>query len=80
MEDTSAQAYLDEHKIEALLQAATARLLFERPEHPRAFLVDYLERVKAARDTQSKPPAVRCVLYWRQCCIGLLGSSAGVFV
>ncbi len=31
MEDTAAQAYLEEHKIGALLQAATAKILFERP-------------------------------------------------
>ncbi|GBF97027.1 hypothetical protein Rsub_09500 [Raphidocelis subcapitata] len=41
-------AYLHSHKVEEILQGLLAELLFAKPAEPRAFLIERLERAKAA--------------------------------
>ncbi|NXT48813.1 EFC10 protein, partial [Pluvianellus socialis] len=48
--------YLRRHRIPELLQRLGALLLYHRPERPREFLVEALERVKAGRGAEGEYP------------------------
>ncbi|NWR84305.1 EFC10 protein, partial [Furnarius figulus] len=54
-EDQSRQ-YLERHRLPELLQHLGALLLFHRPEKPRDFLIQVLERVKAGRRAEGEFP------------------------
>ncbi|NXT83858.1 EFC10 protein, partial [Zapornia atra] len=48
--------YLQRHRIPELLQRLGALLLYHRPENPREFLIQALERVKAGRRAEGEYP------------------------
>eukprot|EP00051_Salpingoeca_urceolata_P028436 m.486875 g.486875 ORF g.486875 m.486875 type:complete len:137 (+) comp24647_c0_seq1:261-671(+) len=48
--DAAAHEYLEEHRLVELMQSLTAQLVFHRPENPRAFLIEHVEKLKSARD------------------------------
>ncbi|XP_037243787.1 EF-hand calcium-binding domain-containing protein 10 [Falco biarmicus] len=48
--------YLRRHRIPELLQRLGALLLYHRPERPREFLIQALERVKAAERAEGEYP------------------------
>ncbi|NWS65804.1 EFC10 protein, partial [Crotophaga sulcirostris] len=48
--------YLRQHRIPELLQRLSALLLHQRPENPREFLIEALERVKAGRRAEGEYP------------------------
>ncbi|NXO04963.1 EFC10 protein, partial [Rhinopomastus cyanomelas] len=48
--------YLRRHRIDRLLRRLCALLLHHRPERPREFLVEALERVKAGREAEGGYP------------------------
>ncbi|NWH63584.1 EFC10 protein, partial [Geococcyx californianus] len=48
--------YLRQHRIPELLQRLSALLLHHRPENPRGFLIEALERVKAGRRAEGEYP------------------------
>ncbi|XP_077194269.1 EF-hand calcium-binding domain-containing protein 10 [Paroedura picta] len=47
--------YLEQHKIPDLLHNLSALLLYHRPEKPRHFLIQILEKIKLARVTNDYP-------------------------
>ncbi|XP_048357771.1 EF-hand calcium-binding domain-containing protein 10 [Sphaerodactylus townsendi] len=47
--------YLEQHKIPDLLHNLSALLLYHRPEKPREFLIQTLEKIKLARMTNDYP-------------------------
>ncbi|XP_075347858.1 EF-hand calcium-binding domain-containing protein 10 [Mycteria americana] len=48
--------YLQRHRIPELLHRLGALLLYHRPERPREFLIQALERVKAGRQAEGEYP------------------------
>ncbi|NXK85716.1 EFC10 protein, partial [Formicarius rufipectus] len=48
--------YLRRHRLPELLQHLGALLLFHRPERPREFLIEVLEKVKAGRRAEGQYP------------------------
>ncbi|NXD23324.1 EFC10 protein, partial [Spelaeornis formosus] len=48
--------YLRRHRLPELLHRLAALLLFHRPERPREFLIQVLERVKAGRRGEGEFP------------------------
>ncbi|XP_054669573.1 EF-hand calcium-binding domain-containing protein 10 [Grus americana] len=48
--------YLQRHRIPELLHRLAALLLYHRPERPREFLIQALERVKAGRRAEGEYP------------------------
>ncbi|XP_072715560.1 EF-hand calcium-binding domain-containing protein 10 [Ciconia boyciana] len=48
--------YLQRHRIPELLHRLGALLLYHRPERPREFLIQALERVKAGRRAEGEYP------------------------
>ena len=56
--EAEAASYLREHKIPELLENLTAALVFNRPEDPRAFITEHLERLLRAQSdpTEHRPP------------------------
>ncbi|KAM6416557.1 EF-hand calcium-binding domain-containing protein 10 [Pluvialis apricaria] len=50
------QAYLQRHRIPELLHRLGALLLYHRPERPREFLIQALERVKAGKGAEGEYP------------------------
>nr|XP_056703076.1 EF-hand calcium-binding domain-containing protein 10 [Euleptes europaea] len=47
--------YLEQHKIPDLLHNLSALLLYHRPDKPREFLIQTLEKIKLARITHDYP-------------------------
>ncbi|XP_060100702.1 EF-hand calcium-binding domain-containing protein 10 [Heteronotia binoei] len=47
--------YLEQHKIPELFHNLSALLLYHRPEKPREFLIQTLEKIKLARVTNDYP-------------------------
>ena len=56
--EAEAASYLREHKIPELLENITAALVFNRPEDPRTFIKEHLERLLRAQSnpTEHRPP------------------------
>jgi len=50
-----AQQYLVENKVGELLENMTAQLVFHRPADPRAFLIDYVEKLQHRAKTLDAP-------------------------
>ncbi|NXX16405.1 EFC10 protein, partial [Podargus strigoides] len=50
--------YLQRHRLPELLHRLTALLLYHRPERPREFLIQALERVKAGRGAEGEYPSL----------------------
>ncbi|NXJ73477.1 EFC10 protein, partial [Trogon melanurus] len=48
--------YLRRHRLPELLQRLGALLLYHRPENPREFLIQALERVKAGKRSEGEYP------------------------
>ncbi|NWX68487.1 EFC10 protein, partial [Alca torda] len=48
--------YLERHRIPELLHRLGALLLYHRPERPREFLIQALERVKAGKRAEGEYP------------------------
>eukprot|EP01025_Chloroclados_australasicus_P021494 TRINITY_DN2261_c0_g2_i2.p2 TRINITY_DN2261_c0_g2~~TRINITY_DN2261_c0_g2_i2.p2 ORF type:complete len:139 (+),score=22.35 TRINITY_DN2261_c0_g2_i2:222-638(+) len=51
-----AEDYLQEHKILTIFEEMTAALLFHKPQHPKLFLVEFLEEMKAKAATPLLTP------------------------
>ncbi|XP_043084504.1 EF-hand calcium-binding domain-containing protein 10 [Puntigrus tetrazona] len=56
--EREAAEYLKKHKIIELMDALTSMLFFHRPEHPREFLIDQLEKLKVSKVHSGKPPCL----------------------
>ncbi|XP_040450319.1 EF-hand calcium-binding domain-containing protein 10 [Falco naumanni] len=54
--EQQSREYLRRHRIPELLQRLGALLLYHRPERPREFLIQALERVKAAERAEGEYP------------------------
>ncbi|NXM72618.1 EFC10 protein, partial [Serilophus lunatus] len=54
--EQESREYLRRHRLPELLQRLGALLLFHRPERPREFLIQALERVKAGRRAEGEYP------------------------
>ncbi|XP_051661120.1 EF-hand calcium-binding domain-containing protein 10 [Manacus candei] len=54
--EEQSREYLRRHRLPELLQHLGALLLFHRPEKPREFLIQALERVKAGRRAEGEYP------------------------
>ncbi|NWS97106.1 EFC10 protein, partial [Mionectes macconnelli] len=54
--EEQSREYLRRHRLPELLQHLGALLLFHRPERPREFLIQVLERVKAGRRAEGEYP------------------------
>ncbi|NXN07424.1 EFC10 protein, partial [Indicator maculatus] len=48
--------YLRHHRLPELMQRLAALLLYHRPERPREFLIQVLEKVKAGKRDESEYP------------------------
>ncbi|NXI10985.1 EFC10 protein, partial [Irena cyanogastra] len=55
-EEEQSREYLRRHRLPELLHRLGALLLFHRPERPREFLIQVLERVKAGRRAEGEYP------------------------
>merc|ERR1739838_522279 len=56
--EESAQEYLQSHKIVELLNNMTTMLVFNRPEDPKSFLIEQVEKLKVARNSGFRFPSV----------------------
>ncbi|XP_032914179.1 EF-hand calcium-binding domain-containing protein 10 [Catharus ustulatus] len=54
--EEQSREYLQRHRLPELLHRLGALLLFHRPERPREFLIQVLERVKAGRRAEGEYP------------------------
>ncbi|XP_072775715.1 EF-hand calcium-binding domain-containing protein 10 isoform X2 [Taeniopygia guttata] len=54
--EEQSREYLRRHRLPELLQRLGALLLFHRPERPREFLIQALERVRAGRRAEGEFP------------------------
>ncbi|NWU98071.1 EFC10 protein, partial [Upupa epops] len=54
--EEESREYLRRHRIDRLLRRLCALLLHHRPERPREFLIEVLERVKAGREAKGGYP------------------------
>ncbi|CAN8210670.1 unnamed protein product [Coccothraustes coccothraustes] len=54
--EEQSREYLRRHRLPELLHRLGALLLFHRPERPREFLIQVLERVKAGRRAEGEYP------------------------
>ncbi|XP_057313998.1 EF-hand calcium-binding domain-containing protein 10-like [Hydractinia symbiolongicarpus] len=53
-----AQFYLKKHKILELLENITSALVYERPDNPKTFIIDYIEKLKESRNTSVNYPTL----------------------
>ncbi|XP_059917811.1 EF-hand calcium-binding domain-containing protein 10 [Gadus macrocephalus] len=53
-----AAKYLERHKIAELMNNLTSSLLFNRPEDPKDFLIDYLGQLKDSKDNHTQGPCL----------------------
>ncbi|XP_038047796.1 EF-hand calcium-binding domain-containing protein 10-like [Patiria miniata] len=53
-----AQEYLEKQRLMELFDNITAQLVFHRPDNPKAFMIDYMEKLKEARTTQLDFPCL----------------------
>ncbi|XP_069483839.1 EF-hand calcium-binding domain-containing protein 10 [Ambystoma mexicanum] len=56
--ELEAQEYLQQNKVLELMDNLTSMLLYYRPERPREFLIDQLEKLKLARITDMDYPCL----------------------
>ncbi|CAH3038970.1 unnamed protein product [Porites lobata] len=56
--ESHAQEYLKKHKIMELFENLTAQLIYERPEDPKAYMKQFLEKLKDARTVQRNYPCI----------------------
>ncbi|KAJ7363188.1 EF-hand calcium-binding domain-containing protein 10 [Desmophyllum pertusum] len=56
--ESGAQDYLKNHKIMELFENLTAQLMYERPEDPKAYMKQFLEKLKDARTAQRNYPGI----------------------
>ncbi|XP_070558815.1 EF-hand calcium-binding domain-containing protein 10-like [Ptychodera flava] len=50
--------YLEKHRIIELFNNMTSQLVFHRPENPKQFMIEVIERLKEARTTQLDYPCL----------------------
>ncbi|XP_072181585.1 EF-hand calcium-binding domain-containing protein 10-like [Diadema setosum] len=56
--EIEANEYLQNHKIMELFHNITGQLVFHRPDNPKAFMIDYIEKLKEGRTTQMNYPCL----------------------
>ncbi|XP_042609306.1 EF-hand calcium-binding domain-containing protein 10 isoform X2 [Cyprinus carpio] len=56
--ELEAAEYLKKHKIIELMDNLTSMLFFYRPDRPREFLIDQLEKLKVSEVHPGKPPCL----------------------
>ncbi|KAI7811883.1 putative EF-hand calcium-binding domain-containing protein 10, partial [Triplophysa rosa] len=56
--EQEAAEYLEKHKIIDLMDNLTSMLFFYRPERPREFLIDQLEKLKESKVSQEYSPCL----------------------
>ncbi|XP_044177418.1 EF-hand calcium-binding domain-containing protein 10-like [Acropora millepora] len=56
--ERNAEGYIRNHKILELFENLTAQLIFERPEDPKAYMKQYLEKLKDARTVERNYPCI----------------------
>ncbi|XP_068700906.1 EF-hand calcium-binding domain-containing protein 10-like [Montipora capricornis] len=56
--ESNAQDYLTKHKILELFENLTAQLIYERPDDPKAYMKQYLEKLKDARTVRRNYPCI----------------------
>ncbi|KAI8504018.1 PREDICTED: EF-hand calcium-binding domain-containing protein 10-like [Branchiostoma belcheri] len=56
--EEEARAYLEEHKIIELFNNLTAQLVYSRPDNPRQYLIQYLERLRTSKLSQLDYPVL----------------------
>ncbi|KAK2867336.1 hypothetical protein Q8A67_025453 [Cirrhinus molitorella] len=56
--EQEAAEYLDKHKIIELTDNLTSMLFFYRPDRPREFLIDQLEKLKVSKVGPGNPPCL----------------------
>lgn len=54
-----AARYLKEHKIMELLENMTSMLVYQRPENPKQFFIDYIDQLRKAKSNpdENSPPS-----------------------
>lgn len=53
-----AKEYLEKQRVMELFDNITAQLVFHRPDNPKTFMIDYIEKLKEARMTQLDFPCL----------------------
>ncbi|XP_002732996.1 EF-hand calcium-binding domain-containing protein 10-like [Saccoglossus kowalevskii] len=56
--EEEARDYLEKHRILDLFNNITAQLVFNRPEQPKRFMIEVIERLREARTTQLDYPCI----------------------
>merc|ERR1712178_452527 len=56
--EQSARDYMGEHKILELFNNLTSQLMYKRPDHPKDFLIESLEKLIKARTTKLDYPCL----------------------
>lgn len=57
-QELNAERYMREHRVRDLFENLTAALVYERPEDPKLFIKEHLEKLKEARDRGGPPPSL----------------------
>ena len=57
-QELNAECYMNQHRIRELFENLTAALVYERPEDPKSFIKEHLEKLKKARDEDCPPPSL----------------------
>ena len=57
-QELNAERYMSQHRIRDLFENLTAALVYERPEDPKLFIKEHLEKLKKARDDGCPPPSL----------------------
>ncbi|XP_033647369.1 EF-hand calcium-binding domain-containing protein 10-like [Asterias rubens] len=55
---SEAQEYIEKQRIMELFDNITAQLVFHRPDNPKTFMIDYVEKLKESRTTQLDFPCL----------------------
>ena len=60
LHETEATKYLEEHKLITFFDNLTAALVYERPEDPKAFAKDFIEKLQKAKHEpdEAEPPSL----------------------
>lgn len=56
--EDEAKVYLETHKINDLLTNLTAQLVYHKPEKPKEFIVEFLEKLRKAKVASLQPPTL----------------------
>ncbi|XP_048739759.2 EF-hand calcium-binding domain-containing protein 10-like [Ostrea edulis] len=56
--DVEAREYLEQHRVLELFNNMTAQLIYKRPENPKKYMIDLLEKLQRSRATKHDYPCL----------------------